>query len=156
MFQSFFCILVVGGVILVVKPPILFPPEQHQLESSNGTTAVIEPSDNSSSQVVMNCRMGKSDADAVSSKFTSDYWVGLAFGFGFCVSSAMCNVLPPYCKRVAANVFMFWAGLGCVAVGFLLPSVVGLCMKTVYYATAMGNCVPRIYALSLCYFWHGF
>ena len=145
MFQSFFCILVVGGVILVVKPPILFPPEQHQLESSNGTTAVIEPSDNSSSsQVVMNCRMGKSDDAVTSSKFTSDYWVGLAFGFGFCVSSAMCNVLPPYCKRVAANVFMFWAGLGCVAVGFLLPSAVGLCMKTVYYATAMGNnCVPR-------------
>jgi len=147
--KSVLCVVVVIGVVLVVKPPLLFPPtsstQSVQNITSSNTETLSEMSSNTttislnSTTSQFNCRLGKSDGgSSTSSKFTSEYWIGLAFGFGFAVSSSMCNVLPCFSKTVAVNVFMFWAGWGSVAVAFLLPPVVGLCMKTVYYASIIG------------------
>lgn len=49
----------------------------------------------------------------------------------------MSNVIPVYCKSVALQVLMFWAGVGCVVVAFILPFIPKLTLRTVFDFAAM-------------------
>jgi len=146
-----FCLVVVVGVVLVVKPPMLFPQQQaadDQVATAANQMNATTTADNSTLLPLLttvNTTQSElndgSEEESVSggggSKFSMDYWIGFGFGLSFAVSSALCNNIPCYFNKVAVNVFMFWAGWGSIGVAFLLPTLVGLEMNTLYNAAAM-------------------
>merc|ERR1712226_172810 len=135
------CLTVVVGILLVVQPQgwfgeIIARNETVIGNNSSSITDELYHETNQSSS--LQCRGGSSKTTSEpppgtsSSKFSLDYFFGVAIGLTYALAGALGNCIPSYCKTVSTKVFMLWGGFGSIIISFVLPLIPKLEVNTVF------------------------
>ena len=115
-FQTSCCLTVVVGILLVVQPEGWFGEiiARDQTDIGNNSSSIASELYNETNQSgSLQCREGSSKTTpeppppgTSSSKFSLDYFFGVAIGLTYALAGGLGNCIPSYCKTVSTKVFM--------------------------------------------------